>query len=214
MTLDAGAKRSSPLAHDDDAGAAPSRTRANPVLLLSAVLALAFTAIALVQRDDADAVGEAPPVVPELFETAARCTQPQAAARHHAAALEARALAKNERAPWRTQDGVEAALSLAEARACYELGGDTEHAEALTPMLRRWQRKLRTDYQRVRLQLEFSLRKAKDSLAEEGSVPDSLTLEISSQVSVLKALLAHRDGPYRDWLEKLSRKYAQQEKSS
>jgi hypothetical protein len=182
--------------------------------LLSAVLALGFTAVALVQRNDDDAVGEAPPVVPELFETTTSCTQPRAAARHHAASLEARALAKNERAPWRAQDGVEAALCLAEARACYELGGDAERAEALTPMLRRWQRKLRTDYQRVRLQLEFSLRRAKDSLAEEGKVPDSLTLEIRSQVSVLQALLAHREGPYRDWLEKLSRRYAQQEKST
>jgi hypothetical protein len=214
MTRDAGAKRSSPLAHEDDADTAPTQARANPVLLLSAVLALAFTLIALVQRDDADAVAEAPPVIPELFEATVRCTQPRAAAHHHATALEARALAKNERAPWRAQDGVEAALCLAEARACYQLSGDAERAEALTPLLRRWQRKLQADYRRVRLQLEFSLRKAKDSLAEEGSVPDSLTLEIRTQVAVLQALLSHREGPYRDWLEKLSRKYAQQEKSS
>jgi hypothetical protein len=178
------------------------------------VLAIAFTVIALLQRPGAGSGIEQPPGVPVLFEAAVRCGREAEGARHHGLELEARALAKNERAPWRAQDGVEAALFLAEARACYALGGDSARAAALTPMLERWQRRLNTDYQRFRLLLEFSLRKAEDSRAEQGRVPPALAAEISTQVSRLRALLVHHDGSYREWLDKLARRYAQEETRS
>lgn len=212
MTVESISKRSEARPADD----APevSRAQVNPVLVLSGLLALVFTLMALVLDDGANALPDAPPRAPELFDRRARCTQPAESARHHGISLEMRALAKSERAPFRAQDGVEAALCLAEARACYLLGGDPKDAERLRPVLRRWQQKIRADYQRNQLQLEFALRELNDALSEQGSVPPTLATELKTLIEQLKALLVHREGPYRDWLESLARRFTQEETKS
>ena len=186
-----------------------SARRSRPVLLLSAGLAVAFTVAAIVQDGGAAALTTAAQGAPELFDPEVSCPGEASNFHHHGLELESKALAKNERAPWRAQDGVEAALFLDQARACFAESGERERSRALSALLQRWQRKLRADYQRMRLRLELALRQAAEAEQAQGQVSAETTLEIVSHVAELQALLAHRDGPYLQWLNRVERQYAQ-----
>ena len=189
------------------------RRRANPVLLLSATLALAFTVVIVLQEDDLTGGLHEPDVAPALFDGVSACDAARASAAYRGMELERKAFAKNERAPWNPQDGVEAALRLSQASACFALAGDAPRAAETSAQLTRWQRKLVAEYQRTRLQLEFTLRKARDATAKEGRVTSAIAGEIAVHVRTLKGLLAHRDGPYLQWLEGVARRYAQTKES-
>lgn len=182
----------------------PRRKGMSPILILSASLALMFALVAILDDGGVSQTFGAP-TPPTLFAQRAECSLAPGDAAHHARELEQKALAENERAPFRSQDGVAAVSHLEEASACFAAAGEPERAALLDQLAQRWRRRLQADYQRARLQLELALRSAREQRAGDAGA------EIDEHVATLRALLAHQDDPYLLWLERVQREHARAE---
>jgi hypothetical protein len=138
-----------------------------------------------------DATPAAPP--PSLFSEAVPCPTQGGTARHRADQDAEAAIAKSERYPFSSQDGVQAVRLYLRAEACYRSVGGTEEAQAMQREGQVMQRRIEEDYRTHRLRLERAL--------EQTRLPDALL-----ETRALIELLRHREGdPYLAWLRQLER---------
>ncbi|MGE0790519.1 MAG: FHA domain-containing protein [Sandaracinaceae bacterium] len=140
-----------------------------------------------------DATPAAP--APELFRSGLECPVNGGNTRHRADLEAEAAIAKSERYPFNSQDGVQSVISYRRAEACYQALGPTAQTEA--QVMRRegdtMQRRIEEDYRTHRLRLERSL--------EQGRLPDALL-----ETRALIQLLRHQPSdPYVIWLQQLER---------
>lgn len=130
---------------------------------------------------------------PPLFDPGAECPTGQGTARHNADQTRDIALAKKERYPFASQDGVEAVGLFERAEACYRAVGAEERASEMAREADELRRRIDESYRTHRLRLERALaqRRYNDAVVE---------------TRALLELLRHRDGdPYLSWLQRLER---------
>ena len=171
----------------------PGQRQVSPPVLIAAVVALPLIGWLLFSEDDAgiDATPTAPP--PAVFEAEANCPSSGGNTRHRADLEAEAAIAKSERYPFNSQDGVQAVNRYRRAEACYRDLGLTEQAEAMAHEGERMERRIEEDYQTHRLRLERAL--------EQGRLADALL-----ETRALRQLLQHKPiDPYVRWLEQLER---------
>lgn len=140
---------------------------------------------------DIDTNPAAPP--PELFEDAVACPTSGGNTRHHADRDAEAAIAKSERYPFSSQDGVDAVRLYMRSRSCYSALGQTEAASAMEQEADLMRRRVEEDYRHHQLRLQRSL--------EQGRLPDAL-LEARALIELVRH---RRDDPYLAWLRQLSR---------
>lgn len=104
-----------------------------------------------------------------------------------------RALAKAERLPFRSQDGIEAINHYAMAAACFRAIGDAQSAETNLAAARALMSHIEDEFRNHRFRLERAL--------EQGRTEDALI-----ETRLIKNLVAHRQGPYLTWLTSLERR--------
>lgn len=166
--------------------------RASPVIVLG-LLGIAM-ALWVVLSDGGDPVSARPPVEPPtLFDVAAGCPAGDGPTRHRAEQDAHAATAKSERYPFAPADGVQAVLLFRGAARCHEAAGDAVAARQLEARARRLEERVEQDYRTSRFRLGRAL--------EEGRLDDAL-----AEVELLRELLAHRGGPYVEWLGDLQRR--------
>lgn len=138
-----------------------------------------------------DATPTAPP--PEIFGEAPSCPSSGANTRHRADQDAEAAIAKSERYPFNSQDGVQAVQRYRRAEACYRALGATTEAEVMEREGDAMERRIEEDYQTHRLRLERAL--------EQGRLPDALL-----ETRALLEMLRHKGtDPYVVWLQQLQR---------
>lgn len=138
-----------------------------------------------------DMTPAAPP--PTVFEEEVACPTSGGTARHRADQDAEAAIAKSERYPFSSQDGVQAVSLYQRAEACYRAVGGQREASQMQREGQLMQRRIEEDYRTHRLRLERSL--------EQGRLPDALL-----ETRALIELLRHREGdPYLTWLRQLER---------
>jgi len=175
---------------------APAHQRIHPLLLLAipgvAIIA-SLWAYNAAQPDDPSS-RDVP--APSLFDDQKSVTCPateELAAEHRAQQFERAARAKQERSAFFPSDGPDAAALLNLAAACFEYANKHEDAERMGKELSHWKQQLGEQYATLRLRLRAAL-------------DNERTVDALSAVRELKSLLAHQqDGPYRQWLEQVSR---------
>ncbi|MFK7989585.1 MAG: FHA domain-containing protein [Sandaracinaceae bacterium] len=138
-----------------------------------------------------DTTPAAPP--PELFDTAVACPTSGGNTRHHADRDAEAAIAKSERYPFSSQDGVDAVHLYMRSQSCYAALGAESAADAMEGEADLMRRRVEEDYRHHRLRLQRSL--------EQGRLPDALL-----ETRALIELVRHRtDDPYLAWLRQLAR---------
>lgn len=163
----------------------------NPILIL------AFVAVPLVGwlllSDPIGGLPEAnvdPPA--SLFAELAACPDQGAAALNRARESAEAALAKSERYPFDSQDGVEAVGLYGVAESCYAASGYTTDAQRMHGERDVMKRRIEEDFLTHRLRLEQALHNER--------IPDALV-----ETRALRAIVRHIEGPYADWLLQLER---------
>jgi hypothetical protein len=167
-------------------------SKARPWILgaitLIGLCALAF--VLLAERSTARASATVQPEMAELFGADAACRLSAGEAPQHRAAIAARAAgAKRERAPFVPQDGVEAALLLAEASQCSRQAGEEGRAVELEAQASRLRTEIWQSLQGQRLRLELAL--------SESRWGDAL-----EDVRAQRAWFGQATTPYAAWLRK------------
>ena len=138
-----------------------------------------------------DATPAAPP--PEIFGEAPSCPASGGNTRHRADQDAEAAIAKSERYPFNSQDGVQAVERYRRAEACYRALGASTEAGVMAQEGELMQGRIEEDYRTHRLRLERSL--------EQGRLPDALL-----ETRALRQLLQHKPtDPYVLWLQQLER---------
>lgn len=138
-----------------------------------------------------DATPAAPP--PEIFAASVACPTTGGPARHRADEDAEAAIAKSERYPFASQDGVEAVNLYMRSVSCYRAIGAEREARLMEREGNLMRRRIEEDYRHHRLRLERSL--------EHGRLPDALL-----ETRALIELLRHQgDDPYITWLRQLAR---------
>jgi hypothetical protein len=138
-----------------------------------------------------DATPAAPP--PPLVDDQVPCPSGGGTVRHRADFDAEAAIAKSERYPFSSQDGVESVRLFREAHACYRAVGEAEAARQMQQEGDAMARRIEEDYRTHRLRLERAL--------GQGRMPDALL-----ETRALIELVRHRRGdPYLAWLTQLER---------
>jgi hypothetical protein len=135
-----------------------------------------------------------PPPAPPLFDPpATTCPSPPSPTLGNFAAERARiGYAKRERSPFSRADGIEAVNLLETAAACFRTAGlldDERETRSVAVQLRA---RLEDEYHTRRVRLEHAAN-VKDAVAAK------------RELNILVPLLAHREGPYIDWLQATDR---------
>jgi hypothetical protein len=170
------------------------KKRTNPFLLLA--LVPVFAAIGLVaylNTRPVEAVVFPPP--PPLFdEPIGRCP-PQSPETVIPFAQERRrlALAERERSPFATRDALDAVPNFELAAACFRAAGASEEADASAAAAASLRRKEEEEYRVRRARLEHAYL-------------DTDIDAMDRETRVLSAMVAHRSGPYVDWLNEVVRR--------
>lgn len=166
--------------------------RASPVMVLGLIGIAA--ALWVVVSDGTDPVSARPPVEPPtLFDAAPECPTGSGPTRHRAEQDAHAAAAKSERYPFAPADGVQGVVLYRRAARCHGAAGDATAARQLEARARRLEERVEQDYRTSRFRLGRAL--------EEGRLDEAL-----AEVELLRALLAHRRGPYVEWLGDLQRR--------
>ncbi len=131
------------------------------------------------------------PQAPDLFDSAQECGATLSPL-HRANELEARALARIQRYPFASIEGVRAAALLSEAEHCFARAQKPEDARRVHAESQAWQRRLARDYAGHQLRLHHALINAQ--------VPDA-----AAESRALLALLTGQEGPYVSWLRHIER---------
>ena len=177
----------------------PKEKKAGDEKPVSAPVLIAFFVIVplvgwmLLGEGDAgiDATPAAPP--PEIFAASVPCPTTGGPARHRADEDAEAAIAKSERYPFASQDGVEAVNLYMRSVSCYRAIGAEREARLMEREGNLMRRRIEEDYRHHRLRLERSL--------EHGRLPDALL-----ETRALIELLRHQgDDPYITWLRQLAR---------
>ena len=138
-----------------------------------------------------DMTPAAPP--PSIFEENVTCPTSGGTARHRADQDAEAAIAKSERYPFSSQDGVQAVRLYQRSTACYRAVGAQREAGQMQREGDLMKRRIEEDYRTHRLRLERSI--------EQGRLADALL-----ETRALIELLRHREGdPYLAWLRQLAR---------
>jgi hypothetical protein len=133
-----------------------------------------------------------PATPPPLFDADETC--PSSGSARHRADLDAEAaIARAERYPFSSQDGVQSVRHYRMARACYRAAGAEREAQIMANEGRAMEQRIDEDYVTHRLRLERAI--------EQNRMPDALL-----ETQALIELLRHKEGnPYLGWLRQLSR---------
>lgn len=108
--------------------------------------------------------------------------------------LEYAAHSRGDRYSYDPQDGVQAVMLYAQAKACYEQAGDSERAEVMEESRVAMQEKVDADFAAIRLRLHHALSVEDWEAAErEAEAIDALTNELAE------------DDPYVEWLDRVLR---------
>jgi hypothetical protein len=170
---------------------AGSAKRPSSVVLIAAVVGLAFGGYLIFGNPGESAASKMEIEPPSLAVPSAACPDPTpTAAAEHGARAERAALAKEERSAFDVTDGVGALASLAESAACYGAAGNAESAERVKGELVAWMAQMNEDYAATRLRLKLAL--------EHGRLKEAL-----AAVAHLQALVPK--GSYADWLAAVRR---------
>ncbi len=174
-------------------------SRSGLSLSIAVALLLGLALAGTLWMSEGSSPSTAPPVQhepPPLFGDAVACAQNEETLLH-ARELEQVALAKMERYPFASRDGMKAVRLSAEAQDCYRAAGYANQATRLGRLVGRWRQRLNNDYLGHRLRLKLALQNAR--------VNDAL-----HEVRALRALLSHTQGdhPYSAWLGRLERALA------
>ena len=174
--------------------AGAKRTGPHPVLLFVAPLVLLVAGFVAFQSLDTGDTLAREVDAPSLIDEDRPCTQASSQdAEHHAREAERAALAKKERFPFETRDGVEAASLLGEARACFGTAALEPDRARVDAELKQWSERLGQEYAALQLRLRVAL--------DNDRQQDAL-----GACQGLEALLARRpDSPYRQWLGSVRR---------
>ena len=130
---------------------------------------------------------------PELLDPApAACPADRGRELRVATRAASEGMAKAERYPFDAQDGIEAAHAYNRASVCYRAIGEGQLAGDMERAARELSGRLEEDYRAHRLRLELSLSQQRwnDALGD---------------AQALAAILAHREGPYVEWLATVTR---------
>ncbi len=171
----------------------PSDKPVSAPVLIAAFVIIPLVGWLLLSDDTSgiDATPAAPP--PALFGEAPSCPATGGNTRHRADQDAEAAIAKSERYPFSSQDGVQAVERYRRAEACYRALERTTEAEVMHSEGERMQRRIEEDYRTHRLRLERAL--------EQGRLPDALL-----ETRALRQLLLHKPAdPYVLWLQQLER---------
>ncbi|HBQ15947.1 MAG: FHA domain-containing protein [Sandaracinaceae bacterium] len=171
----------------------PDDKQVSAPILIAFFIIIPLVGWLLLAEDDPgiDMTPAAPP--PTLFDETVTCASQGGPARHRADRDAEAAIAKAERYPFNSQDGVDAVRLYLRAQACYTAINAPTEAAVMGREAATMQRRIDEDYRHHRLRLERSL--------EQGRLPDSLL-----EARALIELLRHREGdPYLTWLRQLAR---------
>lgn len=169
--------------------------KVSPVLLIVAVIVLGFAGYSLLSPPGGQEAPERPrtPPPPLFDETARPCSQSAPNLLTAAAEENTRiANAKAERLPFSMQDGVDAVNYFAQAAACYRAAGDQPAANEAGLRGARLRNRLEDEYRAHQFRLERAL--------EQARIEDALY-----ETRMLRAMVAHRRGPYLTALTTLER---------
>lgn len=168
--------------------------KASPVVVIGAVGiigVLGWTMFAAPNGHDIDTA--APTDALELFDAQPACRESGAQALYAADEGAEGALAKSERYPFDSADGVESVSLYRLAQACYTAVGQAEAAARMQREGDWMQHRIEEDYTTHRLRLQRAM--------EQQRWPDALL-----ETRALLALTRHRDHPYVHWLTRNERR--------
>lgn len=153
-----------------------------------------IAAAVLLGRQSSTVVIDAPPTAPQLLDPpVAACPAPNSPTLANFAGERARiGYAKRERSPFARADGIEAVGLLETAAICFAVAGRPDDERETRSVAQHLRGKLEEEYRTRRVRLEHAAR-----------VADSVALK--RELNSLLPLLAHRDGPYVDWLKNVDR---------
>jgi hypothetical protein len=172
---------------------ASNKQGVSPVVLVATLVIVPTAGWLLLQEPEGQITRtDVPP--PPLFDALERpCPQHDPLDAQALAAESARkALARAERMPFHSQDGVAAVGDFAVAAGCYRAAGDPAEAEGQLAAARTLAGRIDDEYRNHRFRLEHAL--------EQDKTDDALV-----EIRLLRHLLVHRPGPYLDWLVTLER---------
>jgi hypothetical protein len=170
----------------------------NPLVLASVFIVIPLLAWLMLAAPPQEQVrANVPP--PALFDDLTRpCPQTDPVQAQALAAESARrALAKAERMPYRSQDGIDAVNAYATASACFRASGDASNAESQLAAARALSTTINDEYRNHQFRLERALEQQRNE--------DALL-----ETRLLKNLTAHRPGPYYNMLVSLERRLSLQ----
>lgn len=170
------------------------RTRTSPITYVAAFIGLPLGFYTVLKPPKESALTK-PPEVPALWDTDDEVTCPQKDP-EVAAALAGedllRADAKQERAPFSSEDGVASVGLYRRAAACLSVAGDTEAAASTQAQAERMRQSMSQQFHVHRVRLERSLATQDYDAARK-------------EVHILLMFLHQRGGPYTTWLSNLDR---------
>jgi hypothetical protein len=176
---------------------APKRAQRSPFWVLAPVPLLAGLAVFAATRSAPAAEAVVPPAPALLDPAVTTCPAPAGPTLPAFAAEKARiGYAKRERSPFSPADGVEAVGLLETAAACYHVANLSNDEREVTWAARSLRGRLDEEYHVRRVRIEHAF-KVGDPFAAK------------RELSFLVPLIAHRRGPYVDWLGSVDR-YANQ----
>lgn len=171
----------------------PSEKKVSAPVLIAMFIIFPLVGWLLLSGDTSgiDATPTAPP--PDIFDEAPSCPESEGNTRHRADQDAEAAIAKSERYPFNSQDGVQAVQRYRRAEACYRAVGASTEAGVMQSEGEQMQRRIEEDYRTHRLRLERAL--------EQGRLADALL-----ETRALRQLLQHKPtDPYVLWLQQLER---------
>ncbi len=172
------------------------KQKTNPMLILAALVAVAFGAYTLLFADQEQGMPE-PKDAPKLWEPApTTCAKSGEQAVNLANEKRIMADSKRERRMFHVRDGVDAVPLYEQAAACYEKGGDKTSATQSQDAAKELRAEMDDDYRTRRMRLQHAL-----------TVKDMETAR--KEVKTLLELLADKQGPYIDYLHALDRELKQ-----
>ncbi len=128
-----------------------------------------------------------------LFDAEAPCPATGAQALYRADQDAEHALAKSERYPFDSGDGIESVMLYRRAQACYVISGEPESAARMQREAEWMRQRIEEDFATHRVRLERAMTQER--------WPDALV-----ETRALIALTRHRNHPYVEWLQRNARR--------
>ena len=181
------------------ARSANEKPKVSPVVVIASLVMLPLAGWFFLLSPDENLLGRSTVQPPALFDSFEQpCPQTDlAAARLFAAESARQAIAKAERLPFETQDGIEAVRRYAIASACFRAVEQVQRADTQLATGRALAARIDDEFRNHRFRLERAL--------EQSRPQDALV-----ETRLLKNYVTHRRGPYLTWLMDLERRLALQ----